>query len=169
MRWLLWMLLSAVALSNAQQAEVGKSCQSCHDEYVADVRSHPHGAKGISCEACHGTSSQHRSSVGATSPDRIAAPDEVPSLCGSCHQEQRKLYAPSAHGKLVLASSKTRAANCGTCHGVHAQRNAAAMKRQCDRCHAELPAACVAKPRVALAEGKLSCSGCHNLHSLALK
>lgn len=165
MTWLL-LLLCTVGLANAQQAEVGKLCQSCHVDYVTDVRSHPHGAKGIGCEACHGASSQHRNSVGATSPDRVAAPDEVPSLCGSCHQEQRKLYAASAHGKLVLASSKTRAANCGSCHGVHAQRNAAAMKRQCDRCHANLPSACAAKPAKAVTAGKLSCSGCHNPHNL---
>lgn len=169
MRLLLLMLIGAVGLSRAQQAEVGNLCQSCHAEYVSDVKSHRHGALGISCEACHGASSQHRNSVGASSPDRIAAPDEVPALCGTCHQEQRKLYAASAHGKLVLAASKTRAANCGSCHGVHAQRNATAMKRQCDRCHTELPSACSAKPSVALAAGKLSCSGCHNLHTLAIK
>jgi len=166
MRWLLLIVLG-VGLSWGQQAEVGKLCQSCHADYVADVKSHVHGAKGISCEACHGASSQHRNSVGASSPDRIAAPDEVPALCGTCHQEQRKLYTASAHGKLVLASSKTRAANCGTCHGVHAKRNATAMKRQCDRCHTSLPSACAAKPPVATAEGKLSCSGCHNPHTLA--
>ncbi|HYI93086.1 MAG TPA: cytochrome c3 family protein [Bryobacteraceae bacterium] len=167
MKWLLLMLCCVVGLSRAQQADVGKLCQSCHAEYVDDVKSHKHGARGISCEACHGVSTQHRNSVGASSPDKVAAPDEVPALCGTCHQEQRKLYATSAHGKLVAASSKTRAANCGTCHGVHAQRNETAMKRQCDRCHTTLPAACVAKPLVAVAAGKLSCAGCHNPHTLA--
>jgi hypothetical protein len=166
MKWLPLVISVAVGLCRAQQADVGKLCQACHAEYVADVKSHPHGARGISCEVCHGASAQHRASIGAASPDRVAAPNEVPALCGGCHQQPGKLYATSAHGKLVLASSRTRAANCGTCHGVHALRNATAMKRQCDRCHTTLPAACSAKPAKAIAAGKLSCSGCHDPHTL---
>jgi hypothetical protein len=164
MRWALALLaLTAFSGSAQQQQEVGKQCLSCHIEYVEDLRSHKHAAKGISCEVCHGDSQQHRNAVGATSPDRVAAPDEVPALCGGCHVPQGKLYATSAHGKLVLSSSKTRAANCGTCHGVHALRNAVAMKRQCDRCHAELPAAC---KKGTAGESKLVCASCHNPHTL---
>jgi hypothetical protein len=145
--------------------EVGKLCASCHTEHVADLQSHKHAAKGISCEVCHGESKPHRNAVGATAPDRVASPSEVPALCGSCHPGQKKAYEPSAHGKLVLADSKTRAAQCATCHGVHAPRNAVAMKRQCDRCHAELPAAC--KQPVTVAQDKLACASCHDPHTLA--
>lgn len=160
-------LLVAVLLlcSWAAAQEVGKLCVSCHIEHVDDLKSHKHAAKNISCEVCHGESKPHRNAVGATAPDRVAGPDEAPALCGTCHTSQLKAYTPSAHGKLVLSQSKTRAAQCTTCHGAHSPRNAVAMKRQCDRCHAELPAAC--KQPVTVAAGKLACAACHDPHTLA--
>ncbi|MBL8231185.1 MAG: cytochrome c3 family protein [Bryobacterales bacterium] len=148
----------------ASGQEVGKQCLPCHSEHVEDVRAHKHAAKQVGCEVCHGPSQTHRDAVGATAPDRVAAPDEVPALCGSCHTEAREEYVESKHGKLVLARAKTRAANCGTCHGVHAVRDAAAMKRQCDRCHAALPTSC---KQGSPAAGKLICSTCHAPHTLA--
>lgn len=145
--------------------EGGKVCGACHIEHVNEWRTHKHAAKNVVCEVCHGPSQAHRNALGATAPDRVAAPDEVPELCGSCHAPQRKAYEPSKHGKLVLARSKTRAANCATCHGVHSLRDAAQMKRQCDRCHATLPAACQRK--VESAAAKLVCNSCHDPHTLA--
>lgn len=157
-------LLLAGLLPAAAQ-EVGKLCASCHTEHVEDLKSHKHAAKNISCEVCHGESQPHRNAVGATSPDRVAAPGEVPALCGSCHATQLKVYSASKHGKVVLAQGRTRAAQCSTCHGAHAPRTAVSMKRQCDRCHAELPAAC--KQPVTVAAGKLGCASCHDPHTLA--
>lgn len=162
---MIWLFLWLVTAMFSQ--EVGKQCLPCHAEHVADVNTHKHASKQVGCEVCHGPSQVHRNAVGATAPDRIAAPDEVPALCGGCHVEQRKEYVESKHGKLVLARSKTRAANCGTCHGVHSFREAAAMKKQCDRCHANLPVACKSSP--AVAAGKLGCVTCHAPHSLARK
>lgn len=155
-------LLLLAALAGAQQP-----CAPCHSEQIEEVASHKHGSKGVACAVCHGASQKHREAVGAAPPDQVAAPNEVPALCGTCHAGQRKVYSESKHGKLVLALSKTRAANCATCHGVHSARWAAAMERQCARCHAELPASCKAKP--ARVNARLSCGGCHNPHSLASK
>lgn len=156
------LLLLSIPLS-AQ--ETGKLCAPCHAEYAADLKTHKHAEKGITCEVCHGPSQQHRNAAGATAPDRVAAPDEVSALCGGCHSAQRKEYEPSKHGVLVLARGKTRSANCGSCHGVHSPRGAAAMERQCARCHASLPEAC-SKP-VTVASGKLRCAVCHSPHTLA--
>ncbi|MCZ2152192.1 MAG: hypothetical protein LC126_30995 [Bryobacterales bacterium] len=157
--------LLLLIISSLSAQETGRLCAPCHAEYVADLKTHKHFAKGIGCEVCHGSSQQHRNAAGATAPDRVAAPDEVPALCGGCHTAQRKEYEPSKHGVLVLARSKTRAANCGTCHGVHSPRTAAAMERQCARCHASLPDAC-RKP-VTVASGRLRCAVCHAPHTLA--
>ncbi|HUQ94448.1 MAG TPA: cytochrome c3 family protein [Bryobacteraceae bacterium] len=163
MIWLALALLAGIGLAQ----ETGMLCAPCHAEQLADWKTHKHFAKNVGCEVCHGASQQHRNAVGATSPDQVAAPDEVPALCGQCHSGQRKPYEASKHGKLVLARSETRAANCATCHGVHSPRGGAAMQRQCDRCHATLPAACSKK--VQAGAGKLACAACHDPHTLARK
>ncbi|MDX1983953.1 MAG: cytochrome c3 family protein [Bryobacteraceae bacterium] len=159
----LTLMLLLAALASPQ--EPGALCATCHSEHAEDLRSHKHFAAKLSCEVCHGASEKHRKAVGAAAPDRVAAPDEVPALCGGCHAPQQKTYVASTHGKLVLARSSKRAANCGACHGVHAPRWAAAMERQCARCHESLPQSCKGAPRQVNA--RLACAGCHEPHSLA--
>ncbi|MGH9662041.1 MAG: cytochrome c3 family protein, partial [Bryobacteraceae bacterium] len=72
---LLWML--------AQKAH--EYCVACHTSQVEDFQAHKHFERGLSCDACHGASVKHRTSTGAVSPDRVAAADEQPALCGGCH------------------------------------------------------------------------------------
>lgn len=160
---MLWVALMLAAGAAAQ--EIGSQCLPCHSEHVDDVRGHKHGAKGLSCEVCHGESEKHRKAVGAAPPDRVAAPDEVPALCGTCHAAQKQAYANSSHGKLVKEQGKARGAHCGSCHGTHAARWESAMEKQCGRCHAVLPQACKAQP--AKANAKLACASCHEPHSLS--
>src|SRR5438477_8210242 len=103
--------LSALFLTMPMGAEeVHKFCAPCHSEQVADFQAHKHFQKGLSCDACHGPSVKHRTSTGAVSPDQVAAPDEVPPLCGGCHAAELREFAPSKHGKLVLARAKVKAA-----------------------------------------------------------
>ena len=135
-------------------------CAPCHSEQVADLQTHTHFQKGLSCDACHGPSVKHRTSTGAVSPDRVAAPDEVPALCGGCHAGQQKEFLQSKHGALVMARSKVKAANCATCHGVHNLRTARQTQQQCQKCHATLAAS---HPAVAAAA---SCMSCHARHTL---
>lgn len=156
---ILWVL---AAMLSAQE-----QCASCHTEHVEDFQSHKHSTAKLSCEVCHGASEKHRKAVGSASPDRVAAPAEVPALCGACHSDALKRYASSKHGEIVAAAGKTKAANCGSCHGVHAPRWAAAMERQCARCHSSLPEACKAKPQTVHA--RLACAACHDPHSLVRK
>jgi hypothetical protein len=147
MSWYLLLLLLA--------QKTHEFCAPCHSEQIADLQTHAHFRKGLSCDACHGPSLKHRTSTGAVPPDRVAAPDEVPALCGSCHSIEQKEYLESKHGKLVMARSKVKAANCTTCHGVHNLR-----QPQCQRCHATLASA---HPAVA---AEASCMSCHSKHTL---
>jgi hypothetical protein len=147
-------------------------CKVCHGETVQDFLSHPHSEKGLDCDTCHGESVKHRSSQGHTEPDRIAAPHEVPALCGACHtgkgsstiQEQ---YSSSKHGQLVLAKARVRSPHCGTCHGVHSVRSPQGIEAQCKRCHTQLPASCAVAP--ASTKARVSCANCHTAHLFAAK
>src|SRR3954463_15680919 len=127
MRYLLLLLLSLPLLAQKTQ----ELCSACHAEQVGDFDTHPHSAKGLSCDACHGQSVKHRTTTGEAPPDKVAAPDEVPALCGTCHATEKKEYLATKHGALVIARSATKAANCATCHGVHALRTVKAMQQQC--------------------------------------
>jgi hypothetical protein len=161
MRWALAALLWALPLCAEKTHEL---CAPCHAQQVADFQKHPHFQKEISCDACHGASVKHRSSTGASAPDRVASADEVPALCGACHAAENKEYAASKHGVLVLARAKVKAPNCATCHGVHSLRAAQQTEAQCQRCHAALPTACKATP--ASKAGAVSCMNCHARHTL---
>src|SRR5258708_16938681 len=124
-------------------------CAPCHAEQVSDLETHAHFAKGLSCDACHGQSVKHRTSTGAASPDKVAAPDEVPALCGTCHPSQKKEYLTTKHAALVMSRAAVKSANCATCHGVHSLRTAKQMQQQCVKCHTTLPASC--KPETSCA------------------
>jgi len=137
-------------------------CAACHTEQVTDFQSHPHFQKNLSCDICHGASVKHRTSTGAAAPDRVAAPDEVPALCGTCHEAALKEYLTSKHAALLAQRAKVKTANCGGCHGVHGFRAAAQIERQCHRCHSSLPAS---HPKMQNA----SCTSCHAKHTLAAK
>jgi hypothetical protein len=146
----------------AQHTPVHTLCQQCHTEAAADVESHPHFAKSVSCDACHGSSEKHRAASGHVAPDRVAVREQVPPLCGSCHPAQRKSYDASPHAASLRSGGKP--VHCASCHGNHALRAVRAIESSCQRCHAALPAACSANPPRA---AKLRCAGCHNPHSLS--
>ncbi len=161
--WLL--LLAAVPLFAAEKTH--EICSACHSEQVEQFSAHTHFRKGMSCDACHGPSVAHRTATGGVAPDRVSAPDEVPALCGSCHPAQRKEFTGSKHGLLVLARSRTKGANCTTCHGVHNLRTAVQTEAQCRKCHETLPASCKAAP--ARKTSGVSCVNCHAKHALTAK
>ena len=133
-------------------------CQPCHSEQVQDFLKHPHAAKALSCDACHGTSVKHRDAAGGAPPDKVAGPQEVPALCGGCHPAQKPQFDKSQHAKVLAAAGRVRAPGCGTCHGVHGQSTPAQIEVRCTRCHTPLPATC--KPR---------CSDCHDVHTAAIR
>ena len=153
----LFAILLAIPLLGQKTQEY---CAPCHAEQLGDFETHPHAAKGLSCDACHGTSVKHRTTTGGAPPDRVAAPDEVPALCGTCHPAEKKDYLTTKHATLVMSRAAAKSANCATCHGVHALRTAKETQQQCLKCHTTLPASC--KP-------ESSCVSCHVPHTMKAK
>ncbi|MBI3682296.1 MAG: hypothetical protein HY235_18105 [Acidobacteria bacterium] len=92
-------------------ALLAQACVPCHTEHSEALKTHKHFAKGVGCEVCHGASQQHRNAVGAAAPDRVAAPEEVPALCGGCHLAERQAYESGMHGKLSSVSEPRASAS----------------------------------------------------------
>ncbi|MBM3785843.1 MAG: hypothetical protein FJW30_15885 [Acidobacteria bacterium] len=158
-------LVFLVLFGWAAQAQEQKPCAPCHNEQIADFATHKH-SKTFECALCHGASEKHRASTGTVPPDKIAAPEEVPALCGNCHITERRQYMASKHFAAYIATPKVRTANCNTCHGHHAVRPFQAMVNTCNRCHVTTPAACKGKPVSEQAASRVPCMGCHSRHEL---
>ncbi|MBK5291284.1 MAG: cytochrome c3 family protein [Acidobacteriia bacterium] len=159
-------IICALLATGLWAQKVHELCAPCHTTPAEDFLTHPHAAKGLSCDACHGKSTAHIQAAGGQPPDRVAGPSDQPALCGTCHSGHRTTYETSKHAKLVAARTRARAPACTTCHGAHAQRNPVSMTAQCRRCHEALPASCEVKPEKVTA--KIVCANCHDPHTLAL-
>jgi hypothetical protein len=168
---------ACLLLFSAVRAQpVHEVCASCHTENAADFLTHPHAKAGMSCDICHGKSEAHAQSGGNAEVDRVVAAPGVAELCSACHatantgagavpkgQQIVELYVASKHGQLVAERSRTRAPNCGTCHGVHGLRSFRAMEIRCKGCHDSLPAACSGDPPDSV-HSEVSCARCHQPH-----
>ena len=95
-----------------------------------------HQRNGISCHDCHG--GDPTDFANAMSPERgfigVPAHQDVPAFCGRCHVGVLADYRESAHGRNVAAGG----AQCVTCHGNHAVREASLdliNESACSRCH----------------------------------
>jgi hypothetical protein len=174
--WSLFSALLFILIPASAQQPVHELCQPCHSEITTDFLSHPHAKASLSCDTCHGESVRHRESEGGTDPDRVAAPDQVPALCGTCHDHPvpdaagpaktlLSQYQASKHGVFVAERSKVRAPQCSTCHGAHGPRPARAIQLSCSRCHQQLPQACSSEPAAQVSA--VRCANCHTRHLFA--
>lgn len=108
-------LHSAHARPNAKdQSRVNAACHDCHD-------AHDIGKPGTL----------------ARKEYRLKNPE----VCGRCHEQQKKDYLGSLHGKLITEKQDEKSAVCADCHTTHAisspQADPAklAITRNCGNCH----------------------------------
>jgi formate dehydrogenase gamma subunit len=111
-------------------SNLAKTCGQCHEQEARDVIESVHGqalAAGRrdapTCSDCH---SEHKIRALKNSSSLAISQD----TCGKCHASERlntkynlpadrvKTFFASYHG-LAAQYGSTRAANCGSCHGVH--------------------------------------------------
>jgi len=168
-------------------------CGSCHEEnakgFLRGVHWQPLQAlnPGLSpCTACHG---YH----GIEPVDSLTSPVshlKVYETCGSCHENELKLFIRSSHGDALKDEAKQGfAPTCVTCHGEHAIFEATApaspaapgrQPKTCGACHdnPEMAAALgIAPDRMKTYGGTIhglrnrfgvttaaTCSDCHSNH-----
>jgi hypothetical protein len=128
------------------------TCVSCHEEEQEEELSRPvrewredvHVRAEVSCDGCHGgdprandpeeSMSERAGYVG------VPAWNEIPELCGQCHEEIAESYLKGALGRSVGEGG--RPPTCVTCHmrGAHRVRPPDAKEILADEHHAELDA-----------------------------
>jgi cytochrome b subunit of formate dehydrogenase len=120
-------------------------CQTCHQDVIAKHPFHQvellKAGKNVSlmCVECHGTHDIQSPGV----PGSKFSPERIVESCGTCHQEEKRAYLLSVHGK-ANAAKVALAPTCIQCHSrnitsVAAAGDSAALKisqeQVCITCH----------------------------------
>jgi cytochrome b subunit of formate dehydrogenase len=173
-------------------------CSICHAEPASEYRDGIHGSLHAAgdpdapyCLDCH---DKHATQDNDT-PASPTFPQNVPALCGRCHQQGKQAavritggvpdilqsYIDSIHGKGLLESGLVVTATCADCHTAHGEKppsdetstvhhdNIAGTCGACHRGIAQAFAASIHSPGAgeADAEHRLpSCEGCHSSHTI---
>ena len=148
------LLLVASAMSAAAQSD---RCADCHAAntttsmeqsqryHLLDWQLSTHSRAKVGCASCHGGDTSTFEFVPAHHGIRHSAQPEspthfanLPTTCGSCHQEVAKQFEGSRHGQLVRAGNRN-APTCTTCHSSVGAflLSSRGLERQCASCHDE--------------------------------
>jgi DmsE family decaheme c-type cytochrome len=150
------------------------TCLGCHQDQTrgyADTAhgqpAHPRSPKATQgCESCHGPGAKHvedPSVPGSIRNFSDTAPQEVSATCLACHsRDAHALWEGSAHD--------VRNLSCSTCHSIHdfkserAQLKTRAESDTCAACHRVQVQKSLRFGHMPVAEGRMTCSSCHNPH-----
>jgi DmsE family decaheme c-type cytochrome len=144
-------------------------CADCHDLVEAFDKT-PHGIyfaddvrlSEAACRSCHGPATEH---IEEGDPAKIINPANddqfsAASLCLNCHQDQ-------TFDDWEFSEHHAADVSCASCHVVH-EAGYASLKKQgpelCYDCHSDVRAAAYMPSRHPIAEGKIGCTDCHNVH-----
>jgi DmsE family decaheme c-type cytochrome len=148
-----------------------ETCMTCHEDkgYAGTghaLKTNPRSPGAThGCESCHGSGKAHVEGDG--DPTKIARlqtlePAEASESCTSCHDRgNHALWNGSQHDE--------RNVGCLTCHSVHTSKGPSQLKASseqelCATCHRQITNKTFRHNHMPVREGKLSCSGCHNVH-----
>lgn len=126
------------ANSPAAQLDMCADCHSKHDaETISLYSKSAHAKSGLTCNRCHGGDWLATKKEKAHSASFIGSPDpnQIISMCGSCHRPQLAMFKEGAHS--VENQGRPRL-DCSQCHGAHAvgsPTRAFSFAYYCAGCH----------------------------------
>lgn len=151
---LLAVLTVLILLSTPVEAQ-NDSCADCHAAnttsateqsqryHLLDWQLSEHARNDVGCASCHGGDTStfefvpaHRGVQHSAQPEAPTHFANLPTTCGSCHQEVAKNFESSRHGQLVRAGNRA-APTCTTCHSSVGAflLSSRGLERQCASCH----------------------------------
>ena len=159
----------------AMDEAASKVCLKCHQEDYDKYAKSPHAvtadARTPTCVSCHGASEEHAAKRGRRPVDRTFKGEaalssaEASQVCLACHQKgaTQMLWAGSRHPQADVS--------CSGCHKVHVNQDRTLAKATqaevCYACHKDQRTKAYLPSRHPVAEGKMTCTDCHNPHGSA--
>lgn len=137
----LLMICASVFTEGATEAEQAGNCAGCHKQHNDGVVSlyakSSHAEMGISCSRCHGGNAAATDKQAAHAGRFVGkpSPEDVVSMCGSCHTTQRATFKASLHFDENINAPKV---DCAQCHGAHTVGSVERdfkMAEVCSNCH----------------------------------
>ena len=181
----LWLALAAGAHAQGSDGYVGEArCITCHRaeeqnwahtiHAAAFRRSAATGLEAKGCEACHGPGAKHledatnKASIIAFTHRRDVPVATQNAQCLQCHKGRERIFWEGS----IHASSQL---GCSDCHNPMARISRTGLlaresvSEACFTCHAAQRTEFRKKSHMPLAEGRMSCSDCHNPHGSATR
>jgi len=170
-----FLLCCALVAGGGLSAQEEAGCLDCHtddaDSPVHAVFNTAHGSLqgggSAVCTTCHGASEAH-DRRGRKNPPDVSFGPRWPSAvearnaaCQGCHEKGAQLlWTGSEHQQENIG--------CNDCHKSHQQRDLAlddkGSEEICLSCHSQVRAEIHLPSRHPIAEGKTTCTDCHNPH-----
>jgi hypothetical protein len=130
-------VISSAEESQTEKPNENSKCYVCHPGMKTEEISTIHVATGVSCDVCHGSSTEHmHDEMLMTEPDLLYGRSEVRKMCSKCHKPggDREFYSWQDHKDPDAVEAyfekwngrirpNGRAVNhnsvCTDCHGTH--------------------------------------------------
>jgi DmsE family decaheme c-type cytochrome len=151
------------------------TCLTCHQDKTSDGYAHSLHARASvpgspasrhGCETCHGPGQAHVDDPSDPAKIRVftrLSPADASAACLTCHNR-------GTHVAWTASVHAARNLSCLTCHSVHHYKSATAQlvavreTAVCATCHRAEATRTLQTEHMPVAEGKMSCSSCHNPH-----
>lgn len=133
------------ACADCHAANTTTSTEQSQRYHLLDWQLSKHARSDVGCAACHGGDTTtfefvpaHRGVMHSAQPEAPTHFANLPTTCGSCHQEVAKSFEGSRHGQLIRAGNRN-APTCTTCHSSVGAflLSSRGLERQCASCHGE--------------------------------